>query len=362
MRNQIIGGHNVFLGDDLGAGGINQRLIVGELQCFKSPRIGCEWIAVNIGEMNPKNIVAIYLVFQAVGTAAWWALLLAVRDSVSWFQPGDWPADALLGFWLADSILLIGGSIVVAGAILSEKPWATIAIWSLAAAVWYPTLYCIGVSILTDEAWIASAMMVSMAGLTLAMATIHGNATQSPATIRVTPMTKKSALVLTFAQTVIFWSIFLWVLPKGIVELESRLGWNAFVHTGQFTLAVSMLTVASLLGAWSGITMAVIGDGTPLPTATAPKLVVRGPYHFVRNPMALAGIAQGVAVGWWMGSFSVIAYSITGAFVWHCFVRPVEEADLQARFGDGYTRYKEAVWLWVPRFVNQRWPNFPVPE
>lgn len=316
--------------------------------------------AVIISDMNPKKIIASYLVIQAAGTAGWWVLLFWIRDSVSWFQPGDWPADALLGFWLADFLLVVGGSIVVAAAVVAEKPWAGIAIWSLATAVWYPALYCIGVSVLTDGAWIASAMMTSMAGLTLAMATIYGNATQTPATIRVTPMSKKGAVTWTFAQTAIFWGVFLWILPKGIVELESRLGWNAFVHTGQFILSVSLLAVASWVGAWSGITMALAGDGTPLPTATAPRLVVRGPYRFVRNPMALAGISQGVAVGWWMGSSGVIAYSIVGAFVWHWFVRPVEEADLRSRFGDQYAQYKQAVRLWVPRFVVQGRTNYPL--
>lgn len=255
----------------------------------------------------------------------------------------------LLGFWLADGILLVGGSIFVAGAVCFEKSWSVISIWALAAAVWYPALYCVAVSMATDEAWIAAAMMVSMAGLTLAVATIHGNAAQTPATIRVTSMTKKGAMVWTFAQIVIFWSIFLWILPKGIVELESRQGWSAFAHTGQFVLSISLLSVASLLGAWSGITMAVSGDGTPLPTATAPKLVVCGPYRFVRNPMALAGIVQGVSVGWLLGSFSVIAYSLAGAVVWHWLVRPVEEADLTVRFGDDYVRYKNAIGLWLPR-------------
>lgn len=144
MRNQIIGGHDVFLRDDLGAGRINQWLVVGELQCFKISFGGWGKISVTIGEMNPKNIVASYLVIQAAGTTGWLALLFWVRGSVRWFQPGDWPANALLGFWLADFVLLVGGSIGVAGAMISEKSWAGIAIWSLAAAVWYPTLCCIG--------------------------------------------------------------------------------------------------------------------------------------------------------------------------------------------------------------------------
>ena len=101
---------------------------------------------------------------------------------------------------------------------------------------------------MTDEAWIASAMMVSMAGLTLAMATIHGNLGQQPATIRVTHMTTMSAMGWTLAQTIIFWSVFLWILPKGIVELEHRLGWRSFSHSYQSFATSSLFIVASVLG------------------------------------------------------------------------------------------------------------------
>ena len=94
--------------------------------------------------------------------------------------------------------------------------------------------------------------------------------------------------------------------------------------------------------------MATVGEGTPLPTATAPKLVVSGPYRFVRNPMALAGILQGVAVGWWLGSYVVLAYALAGAALWHLCVRPIEEADLRRRFGSDYERYQSCVRLWIP--------------
>jgi protein-S-isoprenylcysteine O-methyltransferase Ste14 len=54
---------------------------------------------------------------------------------------------------------------------------------------------------------------------------------------------------------------------------------------------------ASALGIWSAVVMSTLGRGTPLPSAMASDLVVRGPYRFVRNPMAVAGIVQGAAVG-----------------------------------------------------------------
>ncbi len=298
--------------------------------------------------MNAKQIVVGYLAFQAASVAAWWLLLICVPPSIGWFKPVAWPSESLLCFLLPDSVMLIFGSAATAYAIATHKAWGTVLVWATAAAVWYPTLYCLGVSIVTDEAWIATAMMVSMAGLTLAMATIHGVSGQQPAAIRVTEMSPSSAIGWTMAQTVIFWSVFLWILPKAILELEHHLGGHSFSHSYQTLASSCLFAIASITGLLSGITMATAGHGTPLPTATAPALVIAGPYRYVRNPMALAGIVQGVAVGWFLGSFSIILYSITGALVWHVFVRPVEEADLLDRFGKSYSQYKQAVPLWFP--------------
>jgi len=52
--------------------------------------------------------------------------------------------------------------------------------------------------------------------------------------------------------------------------------------------------------------MAVLGNGTPLPAATARRLVIGGPYRFVRNPMAVAGLVQTVGVGLWTGSWTTV--------------------------------------------------------
>ena len=95
--------------------------------------------------------------------------------------------------------------------------------------------------------------------------------------------------------------------------------------------------------------MALRGEGTPLPTACARQLVVAGPYAYVRNPMAVFGLAQGAAVGIALGSWLVLAYVAAGGLLWNAVVRPAEEADMERRFGDAYRRYREQVRCWVPR-------------
>lgn len=151
----------------------------------------------------------------------------------------------------------------------------------------------------------------------------------------------------TLGQIVAFWGFFLWVVPTGIIEVEHRLGWTPLpIPSG---IGWALFGVASVLGLWSGMIFAVKGGGTPLPLDTTTQLVVLGPYRVLRNPMALAGITQGIAVGLARGSPTTVLYSLAGAVAWHIFARPWEESDLERRFGDQYRKYREAVPLWRPR-------------
>lgn len=300
--------------------------------------------------MNVRRLIAVYLVIQSIATALWWCLLFTKPASVEWFHPTNWPRESLIGFWLSDLMLIIVGSLFTAAAIVTNKPWASIVIWTLAAATWYPTLYCLGVSFMTDQAWIASALMTSMAGITLTMATIYGHSGQTPSMFRSVAMTKRTAAGWTAVQILIFWCTFLWILPKGIFELEQILTVTKFTRfTPSHQVAPILFALASVLGITAAHAMNCTGKGTPLPTANAPNLVVTGPYRYVRNPMALAGILQGLCTGWFLGSYIVLVYAILGALTWHIFVRPTEEHELTKRFGDEYIQYKSKVPLWIIR-------------
>lgn len=147
----------------------------------------------------------------------------------------------------------------------------------------------------------------------------------------------------------VFWGLFLVVLPRLISWGEDRwrlrLDLPTWVHLGGLILLVA----ASALGVWSATSMATRGDGTPLPSATASRLVTAGPYRLVRNPMAVAGIAQAVGVGLMLGSWLVVLYELAGSLLWNWVVRPLEEADLEARFGAEFVAYQRRVACWVPR-------------
>jgi protein-S-isoprenylcysteine O-methyltransferase Ste14 len=151
----------------------------------------------------------------------------------------------------------------------------------------------------------------------------------------------------TMAQVVVFWGTLLFLFPWLITGAEARLGIAGFPP--QRWLGGALFAVASAVGLAAAYTMAVAGEGTPLPLDHPRRLVVRGPYGVVRNPMAVAGIAQGCAVGFFAGSYGVIAYSLSGALAWHFGIRPFEERHLRAKFGEAYEAYRRRVGLWIPR-------------
>lgn len=155
----------------------------------------------------------------------------------------------------------------------------------------------------------------------------------------------------TLAQMVVFWGVLLFVMPLWIGRIERTQEWTLpglhqpwIVWTG-----VVVFCLSSVLGISSAWVMAQYGAGTPLPFDCPRRLVLRGAYCFVRNPMALAGLGQAIGVGLYLGSWGVLAYTACGFFVWNYLVRIWEEDDLHARFGDSYDKYRANVRCWWPR-------------
>jgi protein-S-isoprenylcysteine O-methyltransferase Ste14 len=163
------------------------------------------------------------------------------------------------------------------------------------------------------------------------------------------PRSRRANLLWTAAQSLAVWGLALVVGPAVLVAVERRLGSAGFHFPHQARVALVLFGAASALNLATGAVLAARGRGTPLPTACPRALVFTGPYQHVRNPMAVAGIGQGVAVALGLGSWLVLLYAVGGGVVWHLAVRPLEERDLLARFGDAYADYRRSVPLWWPR-------------
>ncbi|MFB2583696.1 methyltransferase [Herbiconiux liukaitaii] len=310
--------------------------------------------------MTPSLLGRAYFAVQALGGAAWWVAVFA------------WPAvrEATLGgldpviVAAFDIPLFVLGSAIAASGVRAAAVVASG--WTVLVAV----ALAVYATVTTEAGWGVLIMAVAAAGSLLAVtAIVLGRiptkwAVRGPFAFRAARGGRPVAehVAGTFAQIVVFWGLFLVVIPLGIVWLEER--WGVGIHlppgparpveTALLVLGAVLLVLASGLGVWSAVVMSTIGGGTPLPSATAARLVVAGPYRWVRNPMAVAGIVQGAAVGLLLGSWLVVAYAVAGSLVWNLAIRPHEEADLQQRFGPAFTAYRRAVRCWIPRVPEQR--------
>lgn len=165
------------------------------------------------------------------------------------------------------------------------------------------------------------------------------------------PASARFNLFKTMLQTLGMWTVFLAIGPLMVFGIEEFLGLDRFRFTFGFqTLAGASFFVAGWIGVWtSAYFMVTRGEGTPLPLDATRRLVVAGPYRWVRNPMALSSLWQGAAIGIFAGSPLVLLYILLGALLWNCTARPWEEHDLERKFGADYGHYKRSVRCWTPR-------------
>lgn len=79
------------------------------------------------------------------------------------------------------------------------------------------------------------------------------------------------------------------------------------------------------------------------------KLIVKGPYLFVRHPMYLGGIIGAFGLALFAGSLTGLIYSSILALILS-HIAAYEEEDLEARIGNEYKEYKKQ----VPRLYPSR--------
>ena len=121
--------------------------------------------------------------------------------------------------------------------------------------------------------------------------------------------------------------------------------------------AIGLSQVAGLLLGASGaalaltciLTLVFVGSGTPAPFDPPRRLVVRGPYRLVRNPMYLgAGLALSGA-GLFYQSIPLLGYAGVFLLITHLFVLLYEEPTLRQTFDGDYEAYCRQVGRWWPK-------------
>ena len=297
------------------------------------------------------TVARAYFALQALAGAAWWVGVFTV-SVVRTTTLGELDPVAVA---VLDVPLFVVASALAAVLPLRAARWAagTATAWTLAVTVLLATY----ATVTTLAGWgVVLMIAASVASVGAVFLLVLGRVPTE--WLLVGPFAFRRArpgrsplahVAATAAQIFVFWGLFLVVLPVIIRALEERWRLVLPLPAAVDVVGIVVVVAASAHGLWSAAAMTVEGDGTPLPSAMPNRLVVAGPYRFVRNPMALAGIAQGVGVGLLMSSWMVVVYALAGSLVWNYAIRPHEEIDLVRAFGDEYRAYARAVRCWIPR-------------
>ncbi len=120
------------------------------------------------------------------------------------------------------------------------------------------------------------------------------------------------------------------------------------------TLGVVFLIVGMFLFIKSIDLFIKIGNGTLAPWNPTKKLVVKSLYRHVRNPMIMGVVTILISEAMLFQSVFLLGWALIFFLINQIYFVLKEEPDLLKRFGDEYTKYKQNVPRWLPRWNGWR--------
>jgi protein-S-isoprenylcysteine O-methyltransferase Ste14 len=108
-------------------------------------------------------------------------------------------------------------------------------------------------------------------------------------------------------------------------------------------------TFGALIAIWCVLALARLGKGTPAPFDPPRKLVVRGPYRFVRNPMYIGATTALIGAAIFYRVAALTGFAALFFLTAHLFAVLYEEPTLKRSFGGEYDTYCRTVSRWLPR-------------
>jgi protein-S-isoprenylcysteine O-methyltransferase Ste14 len=79
------------------------------------------------------------------------------------------------------------------------------------------------------------------------------------------------------------------------------------------------------------------------------ELVTAGPYHVIRHPLYTVGVGLFIAVGLMAASWFILLFALIALASIRLGVVPLEERELEAKFGDAYRSYRQRTGALIPR-------------
>jgi protein-S-isoprenylcysteine O-methyltransferase Ste14 len=139
------------------------------------------------------------------------------------------------------------------------------------------------------------------------------------------------------------------VIPALIVWRTDEAGIGSGLALVPDAVGVLLLVVGHVLVVGTVVLFAKVGEGTLAPWAPTRRLVVRGPYRHVRNPMISGVLLIVLGEATLLRSVPLLIWAGAVFAVNAVYLPVVEEPGLVRRFGPDYEAYRTNVPRWLPR-------------
>jgi protein-S-isoprenylcysteine O-methyltransferase Ste14 len=145
-----------------------------------------------------------------------------------------------------------------------------------------------------------------------------------------------------------FMAIWLWLIP-GWIGLQTSL--KCASASPLRWLGLMPLSLGAAIAVSCFVHFVARGRGTPAPFDAPRRLVVSGPYRYVRNPMYVGSglFLAGCAILFSEFSIVLLWYALTIAIGVNLFILLYEEPTLRRKFDGDYHEYCRNVHRWIPR-------------
>ena len=141
-------------------------------------------------------------------------------------------------------------------------------------------------------------------------------------------------VIVTIPVLILYFSGYRFIIPDSLLQIPAGL---------------ILLFFGLVLAVWTMILFHTTGKGTLSPRAHTKKLVTKGPYKYVRNPMIIGVLSVLTAEALILNTILIFYWAVI-FFIINCiYFKLFEEKQLAKNFGDEYIEYKKNVPMWIPK-------------
>jgi protein-S-isoprenylcysteine O-methyltransferase Ste14 len=164
------------------------------------------------------------------------------------------------------------------------------------------------------------------------------------------PYSRRQRLAVIVLGGILFWIVLPSVIIIGSTYLDAWLSLPRFVY-GRLNTIIGLLFIGAgwLFANWTVKVQFSLGGGTPIPLMPPQELVIKRPYTYCRNPMALGTTIFFLGIAIWLGSVSALGLALIYPIGISIYIKSIEEKELEERFGSEYSEYKKRTPFLIPR-------------